>query len=187
MRKLLEAEDAARGLLRVAGEIAERHRGTQKLLLVGIRRGGVPLAQGLKAQLEVLEPGHSIPVGTLDITLYRDDASTALPNPKIGTSHMPVDVEGCSVILIDDVVGTGRSIRAALDALLDYGRPARVEVFALIDRGGRELPIAVEYAVRKLEVSAEERIDVHVRDGRIFALAMPLSAPSLYPPPVEET
>lgn len=186
MRKLLEAEDAARGLLRVAGEVAERHRGTQKLMLVGIRRGGVPLATALKTQLEALEPDHTIPLGTLDITLYRDDASTALPNAKIGASHMPVDVDGWSVILIDDVVGTGRSIRAALDALLDYGRPARVEVFALVDRGGRELPIAVNYAVKKLEASAEERVDVHVRDGRISAMLMPASAPSLYPPPVEE-
>jgi pyrimidine operon attenuation protein / uracil phosphoribosyltransferase len=186
MRKLLDAADAARGMMRVAGEIIERHRGTENLLLVGIRRGGVPLAEELGRCLERLDPGHSVPVGTIDITLYRDDASTSLPSPRIGTSHMPIDVTQRSVILVDDVVGTGRTLRAALDAVLDYGRPGRVEVFALMDRGGLELPIRVEYCVRKVEVDPEERVDVLFQTGQIVGVAVPHSAPSLYPPPPNE-
>jgi pyrimidine operon attenuation protein / uracil phosphoribosyltransferase len=186
MRKLLDAADAARGIMRVAGEMIDRHRGTENLLLVGIRRGGVPLAHELSKCLERLNPGHPIPVGTIDITLYRDDASTSLPSPRIGTSHMPVDVTDRSVILVDDVVGTGRTLRAALDAVLDYGRPGRVEVFALLDRGGLELPIRVEYSVRKVEVEPGERVDVVFQGDQILGLAVAASTPSLYPLPPNE-
>jgi pyrimidine operon attenuation protein / uracil phosphoribosyltransferase len=187
MRKLLDAADAARGLMRVAGEIIERHRGTANLVLVGIRRGGVPLAEELRKCLEKLDPSTSVPMGIIDITLYRDDASTALPSPRIGPSHIPVDINDKSIILVDDVVGTGRTLRAALDAVLDYGRPARVEVFALMDRGGLELPIYVQYCVRKAELPAGERVDVVVSSGSITALAVPSSTPSLYPLPVDES
>jgi pyrimidine operon attenuation protein / uracil phosphoribosyltransferase len=187
MRKLLDPADATRGLMRVAGEVIERHRGTSNLVLVGIRRGGVPLAEELRKCLTRLDPDSQVPIGTIDITLYRDDASTALPSARIGPSHIPVDITGKSIILIDDVVGTGRTLRAALDAVLDYGRPGRVEVFALIDRGGLELPIFVQYCVRKVEVTGDERVDVVVQADRISALAVPPSTPSLYPLPADES
>src|SRR6478609_2425126 len=109
MRSLLDGPDALRGLRRVAGEIVERHRGVKNVVLVGIRRGGVPLAEHLRAVLRELE--GDVPLGTLDITLYRDDAATALPNPRIGPSELPVSVEGKRVVLVDDVLFTGRTVR----------------------------------------------------------------------------
>jgi pyrimidine operon attenuation protein/uracil phosphoribosyltransferase len=163
MRVLLDAAAVSRGLTRVAGQIAERHRGLQDLVLIGIRRGGVPVAERLRACLARLEPGE-IPIGTVDITLYRDDASSAMPNPRIGPSEIPVSLQGRRVLLVDDVVGTGRTVRAALDAVLDYGRPRSVELVAVVDRGGRELPIQPDYCVQSSFISPEERVDV-IEDG----------------------
>ena len=119
MRVLLDAASLKRGLTRVAGQIVERHHGSGGLVLVGIRRGGEPVAQRLRACLERIEPGE-VPMGTVDITLYRDDAASALPNPRIGASQIPVPLDGRRVLLVDDVVGTGRTVRAALDALLEW-------------------------------------------------------------------
>jgi pyrimidine operon attenuation protein/uracil phosphoribosyltransferase len=161
---LLDAASIDRGLRRVAGAIAERGRGVGDLCLVGIRRGGEPLAKRLAELLKELE-GADIPVGSLDITLYRDDAATALPNPLIGPSNIPFEVGGKRVILVDDVLYTGRTIRAAVDALLDYGRPRRIELVALVDRGGRELPIQPDYVVRTVEVGANSRVEVQERAG----------------------
>jgi pyrimidine operon attenuation protein/uracil phosphoribosyltransferase len=163
MRVLLDAAAVNRGLTRVAGQIAERHRGLQDLVLIGIRRGGVPVAERLRACLQRLEAGD-IPIGTVDITLYRDDASSAMPNPRIGPSEIPVSLEGRRVLLVDDVIGTGRTVRAALDAVLDYGRPRSVELVAVVDRGGRELPIQPDYCVQSSFISPEERVDV-IEDG----------------------
>jgi pyrimidine operon attenuation protein / uracil phosphoribosyltransferase len=162
---LLDAASIDRGLRRVAGAIAERGRGVGDLCLVGIRRGGEPLAKRLAELLKELE-GADIPVGSLDITLYRDDAATALPNPLIGPSNIPFDVGGKRVVLVDDVLYTGRTIRAAVDALLDYGRPRRIELVALVDRGGRELPIQPDYVVRTVEVGANSRVEVQERAGQ---------------------
>lgn len=165
---LLDPSDIARGLRRIAGEIAERGKGIADLALVGVRRGGVPLAERLAALLEELE-GRRPLVGDIDITLYRDDAATALPNPRIGPSHVPFPVEGKRIILVDDVLYTGRTTRAAFDALLDYGRPRKIELAVLIDRGGRELPIQPDYVVRAVDVPASSRVEVMLRAGELWA------------------
>ena len=178
---LLDPTAVARGLRRVAVEIAERGRGVNDLGLVGIRRGGVPLAERLATLLFELE-GVRPPVGAIDITLYRDDAATALPNPRIGPSHIPFAVDGRRVILVDDVLYTGRTIRAALDALLDYGRPRRIELVALVDRGGRELPIQPDYVVRAVEIGPARRVEVVERDGELWAVEV--SSTSASHPPV---
>ncbi|MCA9597504.1 MAG: bifunctional pyr operon transcriptional regulator/uracil phosphoribosyltransferase PyrR [Myxococcales bacterium] len=159
MRVMLDAEAATRGLRRLAGEIVERHAGADDLVLVGVRRGGVPVAREIARWVKELE-GRDLPMGTVDITLYRDDAATALPNPRIGPSEIPFALEGKHVILVDDVVFTGRTVRAAIDALMDYGRPKRVELAALVDRGGRELPIQPDYVVATVSLEAEDRVDV---------------------------
>ncbi|HSO00193.1 MAG TPA: bifunctional pyr operon transcriptional regulator/uracil phosphoribosyltransferase PyrR [Candidatus Nanopelagicales bacterium] len=172
MEALLDPAAIARGLRRVAGEIAERGRGITDLALIGIRRGGEPLAQRLSELLREIE-GHAPPVGAVDITLYRDDAATALPNPRIGPSHIPFPVDGRRILLIDDVIYTGRTIRAALDAVLDYGRPRRIELLALVDRGGRELPIHPDYVVRAAEVPPDARVEVIERDGELWAMVTP--------------
>lgn len=162
----------------MAGEIVERHRGTDKLLLVGIRRGGVPIAEELA---RLLKTEGEVPVGSVDISLYRDDASVALPNPRIGPTRLPVNIEGWRVVLCDDVLFTGRTVRAAVDALLDYGRPAQVELAALLVRPGRELPIQADYSVRAIEVSEAERVDVLHTQG-FAAVAVPVGSPTTPPP-----
>jgi len=159
MRVLIDPETAARGIRRMAGQIVERAGGAQKVALVGIRRGGVSLAAKLAEHIEELEHLR-VPVGAVDITLYRDDAATALPKPQIGRSEIPFEVEGQRIVLVDDVLYTGRTTRAALDALLDYGRPHKIELAVLIDRGGRELPIQPDFVVRVAEIPSSDRVDV---------------------------
>lgn len=180
MRVLLDAEATSRGLRRVAGEILERHRGADDLVLIGIRRGGVPVAREIARFIEQLE-GRQVPIGTVDITLYRDDAATALPNPRIGPSQVPGSIEGKRVVVVDDVVGTGRTVRAAIDALMDYGRPRRIELCALVDRGGRELPIQPDFVVSAAELTADHRIDVLDDADGLRAVVQPTSAPSVPP------
>jgi pyrimidine operon attenuation protein / uracil phosphoribosyltransferase len=177
MRVLLDAASVKRGLIRVAGQIAERHHGSNGLVLVGICRGGVPVAERLRACLERIEPGE-VPMGTVDITLYRDDAALALPNPRIGPSQIPVSLNGRRVLLVDDVVGTGRTVRAALDALLDYGRPRSVEFMAVVDRGGRELPIQPDYCIQVVRVDPEERIFVMEEASDLIAVVRAFSPES---------
>jgi len=183
MRVLLDSDAVARGLRRVAGEIVERHRGTENLVLIGVRRGGVPLAREIARWIRELE-GRDVLVGSVDITLYRDDAATALPNPRIGPSEVPTTLEKKPVILVDDVVFTGRTVRAAIDALMDYGRPLRIELAALVDRGGRELPIQPDYVVLSArDVGASDRVDVLDDEQGIRAVVRPQSSPSTPPPP----
>jgi pyrimidine operon attenuation protein / uracil phosphoribosyltransferase len=176
MRVLLDAETAGRGIRRMAGEIVERAGGAKRLALVGIRRGGVPLAAKLAEHIEELEKTR-VPVGAVDIALYRDDAATALPKPQIGRSEIPFEVEGHRIVLVDDVLYTGRTVRAALDALLDYGRPQKIELAVLVDRGGRELPIQPDFVVRVTEVGASERIDVVADASGLRALIYPGGPP----------
>ena len=164
---LLDPVAIARGLRRVAGEIAE-HGGVRNLALIGIRRGGEPIALRLATLLGELE-GEAPPVGAIDITLYRDDAATALPNPKIGPSYIPFSVDGKRIVLVDDVISTGRTIRAAVDAVLDYGRPTRIELCVLVDRGGRELPIQPDYSVRRVDVAPEANVDVTLTNDELWA------------------
>jgi pyrimidine operon attenuation protein/uracil phosphoribosyltransferase len=180
MRVLLDADSVARGMRRMAGEILEHHRRSERLVLVGVRRGGVPVAAALAQWLKELD-GHDFPVGTVDITLYRDDAATALPNPRIGPSELPCALDGVRVLLVDDVLFTGRTVRAAIDALMDYGRPKQIELAVLVDRGGRELPIRADYAVRSVELDAQDRIDVVEQAGRLVAVVQPFSAPTVPP------
>lgn len=180
MRTLLDPESVARGLRRMAGEIVERHAGAPDLVLVAIRRGGIAVANALQRRLAELEP-HAAPLGSLDITLYRDDASTALPNPRIGPSSIPCSLQGRHVILVDDVLYTGRTVRAAIDALMDYGRPRLIELAVLVDRNGRELPIQANYALKTEILSAEERIDVFENSTGIFAVVQEKSSPTIPP------
>jgi len=180
MKVVLDPARVSRGLTRVAGEIVERHRGVNGLVLIGVRRGGVPVAKALRDCLAQLEPGP-VELGSVDITLYRDDASSALPNPKIGPSKIPVSIDGRPVILVDDVVHTGRTIRAALDAILDFGRPRSIELAAVVDRGGRELPIQPDYCVEQIRVGADEKVDVVVEGDAIAAVVQAVGRPSLLP------
>jgi pyrimidine operon attenuation protein / uracil phosphoribosyltransferase len=180
MRTLLDPESVARGLRRIAGEIVERHAGAPDLVLVAIRRGGIAVAEALKHWLSELEQ-HPAPLGSLDITLYRDDASTALPNPRIGPSQIPGSLENKHVILIDDVLFTGRTVRAAIDAVMDYGRPRLIELAVLVDRNGRELPIQANYVVRAESVGPDERIDVFEEARGISAVIQSRHAPSIAP------
>lgn len=182
MRTLIDPEGVSRGLRRVAGQIVERHRGVSQLVIVAVRRGGLAPAREIQRFLRELE-GRDVPVGSVDITLYRDDAATALPNPRIGPSSIPTELEHKTVVLVDDVVSTGRTIRAALDALLDYGRPDRIELAVVIDRGGRELPIQPDYAVRKVDIPATERVDVVENEHGLTAVAQPKTAPTIPPRP----
>ena len=178
MRVLLDKEATTLGLRRLAGEIVERHRGTQGLVLVGIRRGGVPVARALGHWIAKLE-GTQLPLGTVDITLYRDDAATALPNPRIGPSEIPVSIDGKNVVLVDDVAYTGRTVRAALDAVLDFGRPQRIELAVLVDRGQRELPIQPDFCVKRIELQSSERVDVIADSEGLEALVCRADAPSI--------
>jgi pyrimidine operon attenuation protein / uracil phosphoribosyltransferase len=181
MRVLLDRHDVTRGLRRVAGEIAERHRGGSDLVLVAIRRGGISVTRELLHWLRELE--HcDVATGTVDITLYRDDVAMALPNPRVGPTKLPFALDGKIVVLVDDVVFTGRTVRAAIDALMDYGRPRRIELAALVDRGGRELPVQPDYVVRATEVRDDERVDVFDDPVEgLRAIIQPNSAPSIPP------
>jgi pyrimidine operon attenuation protein/uracil phosphoribosyltransferase len=161
---VLDAEEIRRIARRIALAIVERTRNSERLALIGIRRGGVGLAARLAAEITAAEQ-RQVQVGAVDITLYRDDAATALPDPKIGPSDVPFSVQDRDVVLVDDVLQTGRTIRAAIDCVLDYGRPRRIWLAVLCDRGGRELPIAADFVGRTLEVPPGFRLDVSIGEG----------------------
>lgn len=160
----VDAETLLSHLRRMTQGIVRQTGGVHALALVGIRRGGVPIAEALAGEIRAAR-GVEVPVGTVDIALYRDDAATALPDPKIGPSCIPFDVNGRDVVLVDDVLQTGRTIRAAIDCLLDYGRPRRIWLAVLFDRGGRELPIAPDFVGAELEVPPDARVDVDLARG----------------------
>ena len=163
---LLDETAIARALARMGSEIVERCGGTEGLALVGIQRRGVELAYRLKRIIDRVEHDN-IPCGKLDITLYRDDLQTIGPRPVVGETQLP-DLEGRTVVIVDDVLYTGRTVRAALDECADFGRPRRVLLCVLIDRGGRELPIQADIVGKVMTVSPDERVDVFVSelDGR---------------------
>lgn len=158
-RTLLDQRQMARALRRMAGQIVEKNRGTEGVILVGIRTRGVPLAERLAAEIEAME-GTTVAMGILDITLYRDDLSTIGPHPVVKESRLPGKIDGMAVVLCDDVLYTGRTVRAALDALLDYGRPRSVQLAVLVDRGHRELPIHADYVGERVVTSEEEVVKV---------------------------
>lgn len=168
MAEELDADAIARCVRRMAASILEDAiasgaESAARIALVGIRRGGVPVAEMIAEELERVE-GRRFDLGTVDIALYRDDAATAMPDPKIGPSSIEFDVSGRDVVLVDDVLQTGRTVRAAIDCLLDYGRPRRIWLATLFDRGGRELPIAPDFVGRTLEVDSDVRLSVTVDD-----------------------
>ncbi|MCH7845427.1 MAG: bifunctional pyr operon transcriptional regulator/uracil phosphoribosyltransferase PyrR [Acidobacteria bacterium] len=161
-RQVMDPGDVDRALTRMAHEILERNRGAADLLLVGIHTRGVPLAERLATTVERIE-GKWTPWGSLDIGLYRDDLD-ARPKTELGKTEVPEPVDGATVVLVDDVLYTGRTIRAALDALADLGRPARVQLAVLVDRGHRELPIRPDYVGKNLPTAHHERVTVHVAE-----------------------
>jgi pyrimidine operon attenuation protein/uracil phosphoribosyltransferase len=161
--QLMSASEIERTLVRLAHEIIEKNNGTERLVLIGIRRRGVPLAARLAKILERIE-NKPVPVGTLDIALYRDDLSTVGPRPEVRKGEIGCEVTDQDVVLVDDVLYTGRTTRAALDALFDHGRPRRVQLLALIDRGHRELPIEAAFVGRTVQTSRRELIEVKLQE-----------------------
>lgn len=159
---ILQAEDLRRAITRIAHEIVECNRGTEGLVFVGIHRRGVPLARRLAQTIRDFE-GAEIPVGALDITLYRDDISKSA-KPILRSTNIPTDVTDKKVILVDDVLYTGRSIRAAMDAIMDLGRPKCIQLAVLVDRGHRELPIRPDYVGRNIPTARYEDIAVRMRE-----------------------
>lgn len=161
--QVMDEAGMTRALSRVATEVVERNRGTEDLLLVGIRRRGVPLAERIAAKIREIE-GVEVPVATLDITLYRDDLSTVGPRPVVSKTELPETITGKTIVLVDDVLYTGRTIRAALDELVDFGRPKRVQLAVLIDRGHRELPIHADYVGKMVPTKDTEIIKVMLNE-----------------------
>lgn len=165
MARVMDAGDVDRAIRRIAHEVLERNRGPDDVVLLGIQTRGVPLAERLAAALEDIE-GESVAWGSLDIGMYRDDLDRR-PKRPLGATEVPVPLGGKTVVLVDDVLYTGRTIRAALDALADLGRPNRVQLAALVDRGHRELPIRPDYVGKNVPTSRDERVTVSLveRDG----------------------
>lgn len=155
---VLEAHEIDRSLKRIAHQILERNKGAEGIVLVGIRKRGVPLAERLGDEIEGIE-GARPPVGALDISFYRDDVGLRRPR-EVETTEFPFDVQGKTVVLVDDVLYTGRSVRAAIDALVDFGRPRAVQLAVLIDRGHRELPIRADFVGKNIPTSAREQVKV---------------------------
>ena len=171
--QILDASGIERSLKRIAHEIVEKNKGVQDLILVGIRRRGVPLAERLAGLIREIE-GEQVRVGTLDITLYRDDLTALGDQPVVHGTDIPSDIKGKIIVLVDDVLYTGRTIRAAMDAIVDMGRPQCIQLAVLIDRGHRELPIRADYIGKNVPTSKKELIHVKMReiDGEDGAVIM---------------
>ncbi|HOG26708.1 MAG TPA: bifunctional pyr operon transcriptional regulator/uracil phosphoribosyltransferase PyrR [Candidatus Cloacimonas sp.] len=161
--QIMDKDQMERSLQRMAHEIIEQNRGLEKIRLVGIRSRGVPLAERLSSYLKLIT-NQEIPVGILDITLYRDDLSTISHQPIIKGSAIDFDIEDSIIVLVDDVLYTGRTVRAAIDALMDFGRPKQIQLAVLIDRGHRELPIKADYVGKNVPTSKEEIIKVALEE-----------------------
>jgi pyrimidine operon attenuation protein/uracil phosphoribosyltransferase len=169
MPQVMDADRMSRALTRIAHEIVERNRGLDELALVGIRTRGVPLARRLARALKEIN-GDDVPTGALDITLYRDDLMRhpVGPQPLVRRTEIPFSIDDRKIMLVDDVLYTGRTIRAALDALIDFGRPRAIQLIVLVDRGHRELPIKADYVGKNLPTSLTQSVKVHLveTDGR---------------------
>lgn len=152
-----------RALTRIAHEIIERNKGVENVAVVGIRRRGGPLAQRLAARIEEIE-GVKVPVGILDITLYRDDLTTLASQPLVHRTEVNFDINDLTIVLVDDVLFTGRTVRAAMDALIDLGRPNAIQLAVLVDRGHRELPIKADFIGKNVPTSRQEIISVQVKE-----------------------
>lgn len=164
---ILNQEDIHRALTRIAHEIVEKNHGCDGLVFIGMRTRGVPLAKRIAAEIKRFEE-VDVPVGALDINLYRDDVLSLGWQPPVRPTVMPTDIMGKSIILVDDVLYTGRSIRAAMDALIDFGRPRSIQLAVLVDRGHRELPIRADYVGKNVPTAADEEVEVRLKetDGR---------------------
>ncbi len=160
---IMTPEDIRRTVARIAHEIIERNKTIEHLILVAMHTRGVPLARRLATNIEDFE-GLQVPVGTLDISLYRDDLSSLNLRPIVQRTDIPASVDGKSIVLVDDVLYTGRSIRAAMDALIDLGRPQSIQLAVLVDRGHRELPIRADYAGKNIPSSRHEEIQVQLKE-----------------------
>ena len=176
-KTVMTTADIRRTLARIAHEIVERNRSTENLLLVGMRTRGVPLANRLASNIESFE-GSKIPVGALDFNLYRDDLTSLDLPPVVKSTDIPVSIDGNAIVLVDDVLFTGRSTRAAMDALIDLGRPHSIQLAVLIDRGHRELPIRADYVGKNLPSSRHEEIRVQLKetDGLDEVAIIPIPA-----------
>ena len=161
-KNLLGADDIRRAVARLAHEVVEHNHGVESLVLVGLQTRGVPLAQRLQDRIQEFE-GARVPLGELDITLYRDDVHQRAPRALSPTS-IPVDINDKTVILVDDVLYTGRTIRAALDALIDFGRPRAIQLIVMVDRGHRELPIKADYVGKNLPTSSKQSVQVRLQE-----------------------
>ena len=161
--EIMDEEAMRRALIRMAHEVVEKNKGLADVVLVGVQRRGVPLAARLAKILEEIE-NQEVPVGELDITLYRDDLTLKADQPIVGRTHIPFDIAGKKVILVDDVLYTGRTVRAALDALMDLGRPQNIQLVVIVDRGHRELPIRADYVGKNVPTSSKEIIHVKVTE-----------------------
>jgi len=163
-RLVMDAGDIARAVTRIAHEILERNKGVQALGLVGIRTGGVYLAHRLVKRIHEIESA-SVPIGELDITLYRDDLSLRKEQPILRKTSVPFDISDRIIVLVDDVLFTGRTIRAAMDGLIDLGRPAEIQLAVLVDRGHRQLPIKANYIGKNLPTSRDEKVQVLLEES----------------------
>ncbi len=162
---VMDTEGIDRSLTRIASEILEKNKGGKELVLVGIRTGGVFLAKRLQQKISGIE-GKEIPFGILDITLYRDDLSTTHRKARLGKTDIPFSLDGKKVVLVDDVLFTGRTIRAAMDALIDFGRPKSIQLAVLIDRGHRELPIRADFVGKNLPSSLWQAVSVNLTEKK---------------------
>jgi pyrimidine operon attenuation protein/uracil phosphoribosyltransferase len=160
---LMDALEINRKLRRIANEIVERNEGVEGLVLVGIRRRGVPLAERLAKMIKEIE-GKDVPVEKIDITLYRDDLSTLGSSPVVGTTEMDESIDDKIVVLVDDVLFTGRTIRAAMDSVMDFGRPRKIQLAVLVDRGHRDLPVKADYVGKNIPTSLSENINVSLKE-----------------------
>ncbi len=163
-RTVMDAQEINRALTRVAHEIIEKNHGIANVALVGIRTGGVYLAKRLAKKLQEIE-GTAVPVGELDITLYRDDLNARKEHPVLRKTDIPFDITDLKVILVDDVLFTGRTIRAAMDGLIDLGRPGEIQLAVLVDRGHRQLPIKATYVGKNLPTALEESVEVYLEEA----------------------
>src|SRR6186713_2299572 len=163
-RRIMTADEIRRATIRLSHEIVEKQAGTDGLLLIGIQRRGVPLAQRIAAAIAEHEGGANVPVGALDITFYRDDLSMVAQQPVVKGTELPFGIDGRTVVLVDDVLYTGRTIRAAMDALVDFGRPQAIRLAVLVDRGHRELPIRADHVGKNVPTSREEIVRVHLAE-----------------------
>ncbi|MFH1010795.1 MAG: bifunctional pyr operon transcriptional regulator/uracil phosphoribosyltransferase PyrR [bacterium] len=174
---LVDAQGFDRTLTRLAHEIVERNRGAENLVIVGMQTRGVFLAKRLAKKIELAE-GRAVPLGTLDVTLYRDDFRTRLKHPKVQVTEIPFDIYDMNLILVDDVLYTGRTARAALDALMDFGRPRRIQLAVLVDRGHREMPLRPDFIGKNIPTSINEEVRVRMQeiDGEDAVLLVEVTA-----------